>query len=81
MLVKEKKKLTIRVDSRLIEQTKIYAREHNTSISQLVETYFLNLSTEKEGAHSPLVQQLTGIIPADVDAEEAYQEYLSEKYG
>ena len=82
MLTREKKKLTIRVDARLIEQAKTYAVEHDTSVSQLVESYFTNLAKDKNREqHSTLVQQLTGIIPADVDAEKTYHDYLLEKYG
>jgi len=76
-----KKKLTIRVDGRLIEQTKEYAALHNTSISQLVEAYLRDLSRREMEAHSPLVQELAGLIPPDADAENAYYQYLLEKYG
>jgi hypothetical protein len=31
--------------------------------------------------HTPLVRQLTGILPADVDVEQDYGRYLEEKYG
>ena len=80
MLTKEKKKLTVRVNAQLIEQAKAYAAAHNTSVSQLIETYFLNLAHHEE-EHTPLVQQLTGIIPDDIDAEEVYHDYVMEKYG
>ncbi|MCP4363552.1 MAG: hypothetical protein GY796_36600 [Chloroflexi bacterium] len=81
MLLKEKKKLTLRVNARLIDQAKNYAKKHNTSISQLVETFFLDLTNIEENEHTPFVQQLTGILPADIDAEETYHDYLVEKYG
>jgi antitoxin component of RelBE/YafQ-DinJ toxin-antitoxin module len=81
MLANEKKKLTIRVDARLIEQAKAYAEENNTSISQLVEVYLLTLPQAKTSTHTPLTQQLTGIIPRDIDVEKAYHNYLMEKYG
>ncbi len=81
MLTKEKKKLTIRVDRRLIDQAKMYAAAHNTSVSQLVESYFANLPQKENKERSALVQQLTGILPADLNVEEAYHDYLMEKYG
>ncbi len=81
MTIQEKKKLTLRVNARLIEQAKAYAARHNTSVSQLVEAFLQNLDDQDESEHTPLVRQLTGLLPADLDAEKAYQDYLDEKYG
>jgi len=81
MAIHEKKKLTLRLNQRLIEQAKEYAAQHNISVSELVETYFLHLDLETESTHSSLVQQLTGILPAEVDVQQEYEDYLMEKYG
>lgn len=81
MLTKEKKKLTIRVDARLLEQAKTYAKTHDTSVSRLVEDYFSKLPKENNKERSSLVRQLTGILPADVDVGKVYGDYLLEKYG
>ena len=81
MTIQEKKKLTLRLDQQLIKQAKEYAAQHNISVSELVETYFLHLDPGKEPTHTPLVRQLTGILPADVDVEQEYEAYLVEKYG
>lgn len=81
MVFQEKKKLTLRVNARLIEQAKAYAARHNTSVSQLIEAFFHNLASQDEPEHTPLVRQLTGLLPADLDVEKAYQDYLAEKYG
>ena len=54
MALQEKKKLTLRLHKRLIEQAKQYAAQHNISVSELVETFFLNLETVDESEHSPL---------------------------
>jgi hypothetical protein len=81
MTTHEKKKLTLRLNQRLIDQAKKYAAQHHISVSELVETYFLHLAHEQEPAHTPLVQRLTGVLPADVDVRQAYEAYLMEKYG
>ena len=81
MTIQEKKKLTLRLNQQLIKQAKEYAAQHNISVSELVETYFLHLDPEKEPTHTPLVQQLTGILPADIAVKQEYEEYLVEKYG
>ncbi len=80
MTIQEKKKLTLRLNKRLIEQAKQYAAQHNISISELVETFFLHLEQIEESEHTPLVSQLTGILPADVDVKQEYRSYLEEKY-
>ena len=80
MLANEKKKLTIRVDARLIEQAKAYAEEHNTSISQLVEVYLLELNrVKKTDSPTPILDELTGIFPEEANIED-YYDYLMEKY-
>jgi antitoxin component of RelBE/YafQ-DinJ toxin-antitoxin module len=81
MAIQEKKKLTLRLNKQLIEQAKQYAARHNLSVSELVETYFLNLKKADADDHTPLVQQLTGILPETADVEQTYKEYLAEKYG
>jgi hypothetical protein len=81
MTIHEKKKLTLRLNQRLIKQAKEYAAQHNISVSELVETYFLHLDRKIEPAHTPLVQRLTGILPADVDVKQEHEDYLEEKYG
>jgi hypothetical protein len=81
MTIQEKKKLTLRLNRRLIEQAKEYAAQHNISVSELVETYFLHLDLESEPIHTPLVRQLTGLLPAEVAVEQEYEDYLVEKYG
>ncbi len=80
MTFHEKKKLTLRVNEQLIEQAKAYAARHNLSVSELVETYFLHLSAETAD-HTPLVRQLTGILPESVDVAQLHGDYLVEKYG
>jgi hypothetical protein len=81
MTFQEKKKLTLRLNKRLIEQAKEYAARHNISVSELVETFFLRLEDADEKGHTQLVRQLTGILPEEVDAEKEYADHLMEKYG
>lgn len=81
MTIQEKKKLTLRLNKRLIEHAKRYAAQHNISVSELVETFFLHLEEKDETDHTSLVRQLTGVLPADVDAEQEYGRYLLKKYG
>ena len=81
MTIQEKKQLTLRLSKQLIEQAKQYAARHNISVSELVETYFLHLKEADTTDHTPLVRQLTGILPESVDVEQLHRDYLVEKYG
>ena len=81
MTLQEKKKLTLRMNKRLIERAKLYAAKHNISVSELVETFFLRLEDTGVEAHTPLVRQLTGILPESVDVEQTYADHLMAKHG
>ncbi|MDP5105979.1 DUF6364 family protein [uncultured Polaribacter sp.] len=80
-------KLTLKLDKTVIEQAKLYAKEQQTSLSRLIESYLASL-TQKEKSNkneieiSPFVKSIaTGVhISADLDAREVYREHLLEKY-
>ena len=75
-------KLTLSMDSSVISSMKIYASENNSSISHIVESFFRNLlsSQSKNKKISPLVQELSGIIPAENNDKDDYINYLESKY-
>ena len=77
----EKRKLTLRVDSRWIDPAKEYAKRHNTSLSRLISEFLRNLSNETESfKQPPVLKRLSGILPSDVSVDE-YEAHLDEKYG
>jgi len=64
-------KLTLRVEERLIERAKAYAKESGRSVSQLIADY-LALLPERPGGGlarlAPIVRSLRGLLRgADVD--------------
>lgn len=77
-------KLTLNLNKQVIESAKDYAKNHKTSLSQLIENYLSSLTKkeEKETKVSPLVKSLTGIIPNEQenDYKQEYYEYLNKKY-
>jgi hypothetical protein len=78
-------KLTLKLQKEVIEQAKIYAREHQVSLSLLVENYFKFLAGKKQQSNSelsPMVKELSGIIdlPENFDLKTEYADYLVEKY-
>lgn len=79
-------KLTLRLDEDVIERGKIYARNHNTSLSKMVEAYIDSVteksSSGKTSKNTPLVESLSGVIdlPADFDYKKERSDYLMEKH-
>lgn len=75
-------KLTLSMDSSVISSMKGYASENNSSISKIVESFFRNLlsSQSKNRKISPLVQELSGIIPVEKNDKADYINYLEAKY-
>lgn len=78
------KKLTLSLDSHIIEKAKRYASKHKTSLSRMIESYFdsLTLENEDELKTTPLVESLCGVIPQDeeVDYKTERAKYLNDKY-
>jgi hypothetical protein len=74
-------KLTVRVSRRILENAKRYARENNTTLTELISTYLQQIPDAVSGLDdAPIVRRLTGTVPPDVSFED-YQKHLDEKYG
>lgn len=76
-------KLTLSINSDLVEKAKGYLRSGNQSLSGLVEEYFRLLIRvkEKKAVDSPILKELTGIAKElKRTNDETIAEYLQEKY-
>lgn len=77
-------KLTLSLNKEIIEQAKDYAREHNVSLSFLVENYFLKIISdfkERKEVKGRIANELSGIIDLEgVDYRRDHVSYLEEKY-
>jgi hypothetical protein len=74
-------KLTVRVSRRLLENAKRYARENNTTLTELISAYLQQIPKAGSGLEdAPIVRRLTGSIAPDVSVED-YKKHLDEKYG
>lgn len=79
-----KKKLTLNIDSAVLDAAKTYVKAHKISLSLLVENYLGNLvKTELPDIVSPRVQKLSGVVklPKGFDEKKEYKKYLVSKYG
>lgn len=67
-------KLTLKLDNSIIEHAKRYAKNKNTSLSKLIESYLGKL-VEPNDTHevTPLVKSLSGVLdlPKNVDYKKA----------
>jgi hypothetical protein len=76
-------KLTLKLDSSVIEQAKNYAKKKNTSLSKLIELHLGLLVDPKENqAITPLVKSISGVIksPKKLDYKKEYKKHLLSKY-
>lgn len=78
-------KLTLSLEKTVIDKAKLYAKNTGRSLSELVESYFENLTSKSENNDDihPKIKKLIGIItlPDDFDENKARDEYYKEKYG
>ncbi len=78
-------KLTLSLNKEIIQQAKVYAKEHNVSLSFLIENYLQKIIADHQGKTSTkgsIVNELSGIISLkdDSDLKDDYTDYLTEKY-
>lgn len=74
-------KLTLRLESDLIQLAKEQAKQQGKSLSQIVADYFTFFTQDtKNQPIAPVTQSLIGIIKlSDID-EKDYNKHLEEKY-
>jgi len=75
----EKTKLTLRIEKPIIESAKQYAKHHDTSLSRLVAEFLRSLKIATDAPPTPILEDLSGILPSDASLAE-YHMHLEEKY-
>jgi hypothetical protein len=78
-------KLTLTIDQAIIEKAKVYAKQRESSLSNLIENYLKALTQEGSPAEielTPLVKSLKGSFtqPKDFDYKKELTKCLSDKY-
>ena len=75
-------KLTLRLDSHLIESAKEYSAITGKSVSRIVSDLFEIIKNEKlkKEAPPPRVRSLRGVLKDRKIGENDYREYLEEKH-
>ena len=79
-------KLTLKFDKNTISKMKLYAKEHDTSLSRLVENFFETMAVYKgekpQAKTSNRVREITGVVKLkkDFDPKKEYADHLAKKY-
>jgi anion-transporting ArsA/GET3 family ATPase len=74
-------KLTIRLPRKLLENAKRYARQQNTTLTNLISEYLVQIPAPLTALeNAPIVRRISGTLSQDVSVEN-YKQHLAEKYG
>jgi len=73
-------RLTINLPKSEIDFLKKYARMNKISVSNLIDRWIKILKAKSKPTIHPDIEKLTGIIPPDIDVDEAITEYIMAKH-
>jgi len=73
-------KLTVRVSRARLENAKRYAKEHDTTITSLIDAYLAKISAQEPLDAAPIVDRISGTLSLNVSPDD-YHKHLDEKYG
>jgi len=74
-------KLTLRMESELIERAKQHAKQQGKSLSQVVADYFAVYTQDKDKKNTaPVTKSLVGVFKESGLDQESYKKHLEEKY-
>lgn len=76
----ETTKLTIRLPKQHVAFAKAYASAHGVSVTEFIDRYLRRMQALEQYQPGSEVEAISGLIPADVDAEAVYLEHLAEKH-
>ena len=74
-------KLTIRLPRKLLENAKRYARQQNTTLTNLISEYLVQIPAPVPALeNAPIVRRLSGTLSQGVSVDD-YKQHMTEKYG
>jgi hypothetical protein len=76
-----KSSLTLDLQPEEAESLRSFAGAHGLTVSQLVGRFANGLRTVGPASIHPEVLALTGLVPADWDAQADHRQYLLQKHG
>ncbi|CAA6824098.1 MAG: Unknown protein [uncultured Thiotrichaceae bacterium] len=79
----ETRKLTVRLPQDDLKFLKQFAIDHKLTVTELIHRQLSHLRQQSKTEISPLLKQMTGILPKDINvakASEEYHHYLLDKH-
>lgn len=76
----ETTKLTIRVPAQDVLFAKQYAKDHGLTVTEVIDRYLRQMRELQDYSPSPALEAITGLIPADIDAENEAMEHRIKKH-
>ena len=76
----ETTKVTVRLPKQDVEFVKAYAKAHGLTMTEVIDRHLRHLRTLERHTPSAELDAITGLLPADLDLEQAYREHLVEKH-
>lgn len=76
----ETTKVTVRLPKQDVEFAKAYAKAHGMSMTEVIDRHLRRLRALERHMPSAELEAITGLIPPDVDAQQAYYDHLREKH-
>jgi hypothetical protein len=73
-------KLTLRLPRQDVEFAKSYAKAHGLTVTEVIDRYLRRMRALEEQALSPELDFITGLVPADVDAENEHRRHIENKH-
>ena len=74
-------KLTIRLPKQDVDFAKSYARAHGMTVTEFIDRYLRRVRALEQQGPAPEVAAISGLVPADAEAEQLYHRHLEEKHG
>lgn len=74
-------KLTVRLPRENLDFVKRYAKEYGVTVTDILNRYLTRLreGVERDEIH-PDIQEISGLVPPEIDAEALYREHLLGKH-
>jgi Family of unknown function (DUF6364) len=76
----ETAKLTVRLPKRDLDFAKRYAEAHRITVTELIDRYLRSLQAGAGAAIHPAVEDISGLVPADVDARAEHHQHVLRKH-
>jgi hypothetical protein len=72
--------VVVRLPKEEAEFLELYAKEHATSVTEILTRYARRLQSAKPRSPHPENAKFSGSVPSDEDAQEAHRKHLVEKH-